>query len=156
MRTKGKTSSLWRGLTAITASLLAIIVGATAIVNANASFINGQLGITNYKIVDTADGEKKDTTYFKSEYASIKDLIAAKNQLAEEISEEGTVLFKNIGNTLPLDIANEKVTLWGLNSINPTLGGMMPAVRGVLVVCEGGDRKEVAQAVCSAVSAAGR
>ena len=51
MRTKGKTSSLWRGLTAITASLLAIIVGATAIVNANASFINGQLGITNYKIV---------------------------------------------------------------------------------------------------------
>ena len=84
MRTKGKTSSLWRGLTAITASLLAIIVGATAIVNANASFINGQLGITNYKIVDTADGEKKDTTYFKSEYASIKALIAAKNQLAEE------------------------------------------------------------------------
>lgn len=35
-----------------------------------------------------------------------------------------------------------------------SLGGMMPAVRGVLVVCEGGDRKEVAQAVCSAVSAA--
>ncbi|MBQ2461832.1 MAG: glycoside hydrolase family 3 protein, partial [Clostridia bacterium] len=139
MRTKGKTSSLWRGLTAITASLLAIIVGATAIVNANASFINGQLGITNYKIVDTADGEKKDTTYFKSEYASIKDLIAAKNQLAEEISEEGTVLFKNIGNTLPLDIANEKVTLWGLNSINPTLGGMIGS--SVAIDAEGGQKQ---------------
>ena len=139
MRTKGKTSSLWRGLTAISASLLAIIVGATAIVNANASFINGQLGITNYKIVDTADGEKKDTTYFKSEYASIKDLIAAKNQLAEEISEEGTVLFKNIGNTLPLDIANEKVTLWGLNSINPTLGGMIGS--SVAIDAEGGQKQ---------------
>ena len=139
MRTKGKTSSLWRGLTAVTASLLAIIVGATAIVNANASFINGQLGITNYKIVDTADGEKKDTTYFKSEYASIKDLIAAKNQLAEEISEEGTVLFKNIGNTLPLDIANEKVTLWGLNSINPTLGGMIGS--SVAIDAEGGQKQ---------------
>ena len=139
MRTKGKTSSLWRGLTAVTASLLAIIVGATAIVNANASFINGQLGITNYKIVDTADGGKKDTTYFKSEYASIKDLIAAKNQLAEEISEEGTVLFKNIGNTLPLDIANEKVTLWGLNSINPTLGGMIGS--SVAIDAEGGQKQ---------------
>ncbi len=139
MRTKGKTSSLWRGLTAITASLLAIVVGATAIVNANASFINGQLGITNYKIVDTADGKTKDTTYFKSEFTSIKDLIAAKNQLAEEISEEGTVLFKNLGNTLPLDISSEKVTLWGLNSVNPTLGGMIGS--SVSIDAEGGQKQ---------------
>ena len=139
MRTKGKSSSLWRGLTAITASLLAIIVGATAIVNANASFINGQLGITNYKIVDTADGEKKDTTYFKSEFATLKDLIDAKNQLAEEISEEGTVLFKNISNTLPLDISSEKVTLWGLNSVNPTLGGMIGS--SVSIDAEGGQKQ---------------
>ena len=53
-----KSTGLWRGLTAVMASLLAIIIGATAIVKANATFINGQLGITNYKIVDKADGEK--------------------------------------------------------------------------------------------------
>ena len=121
---KGR-SGLWRGLSAITASLLAIVIGGSTIASANASFINGQLGITNYKIVDTAAGEEKDSIYFKSEFGSLKELIEAKNDLAAEISSEGTVLFKNLSNTLPLDITSEKVTLWGLNAINPTLGGMI-------------------------------
>ena len=63
MATEKKSTGLWRGLTAVMASLLAIIIGATAIVKANATFINGQLGITNYKIVDKADGEKVDSIY---------------------------------------------------------------------------------------------
>ena len=52
MNTQKRSTGLWRGLTAIFASLLALVVGAQSIVQANASFINGQLGITNYKIVD--------------------------------------------------------------------------------------------------------
>ena len=125
MNKKKKSSGLWRGLSAIVASLLALVVGASFIADANAAFINQKLGITNYKVVDTADGEEKDSTYFKSEFNSLGDLIAAKDALAAEISSEGTVLFKNNGGTLPLDIGAEKVTLWGLNSINPTLGGMI-------------------------------
>ena len=125
MSKKKKSTGLWRGLAALTASLLAIIVGATSIVNANAAFVNTHLGISNYKIVDTGDGEKKDATYYKSEFGSIPELVDAKNTLAAEIASEGAVLFKNLNATLPLDTGSEKVTLWGLNSINPTMGGMI-------------------------------
>lgn len=124
MKQKKKSARLWRGLTAILASLLALVVGATTIVNANAAFINTRLGTTNYKYVDP-EGDSANTTYFASDYESIKDVVAAKEALAEEISEEGTVLLKNEGAALPLNISSEKVTLWGLNSHNPTLGGMI-------------------------------
>ena len=120
MNTQKRSTGLWRGLTAIFASLLALVVGAQSIVQANASFINGQLGITNYKIVDKSDGEKT----YKSEFSSLADLVEAKNALAEEIASEGTVLLKNNDQALPIDTA-ETVTLWGLNSVHPTLGGMI-------------------------------
>ena len=124
MNTQKRSTGLWRGLTAIFASLLALVVGAQSIVQANASFINGQLGITNYKIVDKSDGEKTDSIYYKSEFSSLADLVEAKNALAEEIASEGTVLLKNNDQALPIDTA-ETVTLWGLNSVHPTLGGMI-------------------------------
>ena len=122
MKKRSKSTGLWRGLSAIMACFLAILIGASSIVQANAAFINGQLGITNYKIVDKADGEAKDSIYYKSEFGSLAELIAAKEQLAQEIASEGTVLLKNESAALPLDKA-DTVTLWGLNSVNPTLGG---------------------------------
>lgn len=121
----GKGTGKWRGLTAVSASLLAVCVGATSIVDANAAFINTRLGTSNYVAVDTAeDGEEQDTTYFKSEFSSLEEMINAQNELAEQISEEGSVLFKNENEALPLD-TSETVTLWGLNSHHPTLGGMI-------------------------------
>ncbi|MCR4904227.1 MAG: glycoside hydrolase family 3 C-terminal domain-containing protein [Butyrivibrio sp.] len=121
----GKGSSLkWRGLSAVCASLVAISVGALCIVNANAAFINSRLGTTNQKYVSSGESEY-DSTYFESEYSGLSEIIEAKNALAEEITEEGTVLLKNENNALPLNISTEKVTLWGLNSHNPTLGGMI-------------------------------
>ena len=125
MNKKKGSGGLWRGLTAVFASLLALIIGLTYIAQANAAIINTRMGITNYKIVDKADGEKVDSIYYKSEFSSLSDLIAAKDQLAQDISAEGTVLFKNLNGTLPLDAGSETVTLWGLNSVNPTLGGMI-------------------------------
>ena len=125
MSNKKKSTGLWRGLTSVSASLLAVTVGASAIVDTNAAFINARLGISSYKIVDTSNGEKTDSTYFKSEFSSLDEVIAAKDALAAEIASEGTVLFKNEDTTLPLDTSSDKVTLWGLNSINPTLGGMI-------------------------------
>lgn len=83
-----------------------------------AAFINARLGISSYKIVDTSNGEKTDSTYFKSEFSSLDEVIAAKDALAAEIASEGTVLFKNEDTTLPLNTSSDKVTLWGLNSIN--------------------------------------
>lgn len=119
------TGGVWRGLAAITASLLAASIGATAICEANSAFINTRLGIQNYKIVETGEDQNIDSTYYKSEYGSLSELIDAKNALAAEISSEGTALLKNLDSTLPLDTSAENVTLWGLNSINPTLGGMI-------------------------------
>ena len=125
MSNKKKSTGLWRGLTSVSASLLAVTVGASAIVDTNAAFINTRLGISSYKIVDTSNGEKTDSTYFKSDFSSLDEVIAAKDALAAEIASEGTVLFKNEDTTLPLNTSSDKVTLWGLNSINPTLGGMI-------------------------------
>ena len=123
MKKGSKSTGLWRGLTAVFASLLALIVGLSSIAQANAAIINTRMGITNYKIVEMADGEKKDSIYFKSEFSSLSELIAAKDALAVELASEGTVLFKNLDAALPLDIGAETVTLWGLNAVNPTLGG---------------------------------
>lgn len=124
MKSSKRNRRVWRGLSSITASLLAIAVGAIFIVNANAAFINSRLGTTNYNYIDEADGEL-DSTYFKSEFTDLTDLIEAKNQLAVEIASEGTVLLKNQKQALPIDMTTEKVTLWGLNSHYPTLGGMI-------------------------------
>ena len=122
MKNKGSSTGLWRGLSAVMACFLALLIGGQSIAQANASFINGQLGLTNYKIVDKAEGEATDSIYYKSEFGSLKELVAAKEALAEEIASEGAVLLKNEGAALPLNTA-DTVTLWGLNSVNPTLGG---------------------------------
>lgn len=116
---------VWRGLTAVTASLLALTIGGTTIANANGSWVNTFLGTTNYKTVEKGDGEQTDTTYFDSEFSSLEELVAAKEELAEQISEEGSVLLKNNNSALPLNKENETVTLWGMNSHTPTLGGMI-------------------------------
>jgi len=125
MKKKGH-STVWRGLTTVTAGLTAFMFGAIQIVNANASTLNSLLGTSNYKLVDNSDGtEEVDSTYFKSDYETLADVVAAKNALAEQIAEEGTVLLKNNNAALPLDISAETVTLWGMNSHNPTYGGMI-------------------------------
>lgn len=120
-----KAVKVWRGLTSVTASLMAFMIGGATIANANGSWINTFLGTTNYKIVEKGDIEQKDTTYFDSEFSSLEELVTAKEELAEQISEEGSVLLKNNSSALPLDKESEAVTLWGMNSHTPTLGGMI-------------------------------
>ncbi len=121
---KNKKARLWRGLTAIAAALLALLVPATYTVNANLSSLNSMLGTTSTSMVDTGDGTA-DSVYYESEFTSVADLVAAKNELAEQISEEGSVLLKNENSALPIDKDTETVTLWGMNSHTPTLGGMI-------------------------------
>ncbi len=121
---KNKKARLWRGLTAITAALLALLIPATYTVNDNLSVLNSQLGTSSTSMVDTGDGTA-DSVYYESEFTSVADLVAAKNELAEQISEEGSVLLKNENNALPIDKDTETVTLWGMNSHTPTLGGMI-------------------------------
>ncbi|MCD8127505.1 MAG: glycoside hydrolase family 3 C-terminal domain-containing protein [Clostridiales bacterium] len=121
---KNKKARLWRGLTAITAALLALLIPATYAVNDNLSVLNSQLGTSSTSMVDTGDGTA-DSVYYESEFTSVADLVAAKNELAEQISEEGSVLLKSENSALPIDKDTETVTLWGMNSHTPTLGGMI-------------------------------
>ncbi|MBQ7424990.1 MAG: hypothetical protein IJV21_01850, partial [Lachnospiraceae bacterium] len=123
-----KRKNVWRGVTGVSASLLAMLCAGLNIANANVGFINARLGTTNNIVVDTGDGST-DTIYYKSEFGTLAEMVKAKQALAEEISSEGAVLFKNNG-ALPLNISSEKVTLWGLNSHFPTLGGMIGSSTG--------------------------
>ena len=118
---------LRRGLAVLLASLFVLSMYATGIAQANASKINSFLGTTSFKVEKT--GEGGDGIYFESEFGSLKEVIDAKEALAVEISQEGSVLFKNDG-ALPLS-TSDKVTIWGLNSLAPTFGGLIGSTVGV-------------------------
>lgn len=115
---------LLRGLSAVLASLFSLMLCLTAMANSNAATINVQLGTTNYIVENKGDGTT-DSTYFKSEFTSIAELEAAKHELAVAIAAEGAVLLKNNNGALPLNAGTEKVTIWGLNSLFPTVGGLV-------------------------------
>lgn len=116
---------LWRGLSGVLAVLFTLSLGLTVIAGANATTINTRiLGTSNnYEIVQL-EGDDVDSYYFKSEFASVADLVAAKVAVARQISAEGSVLLKNNG-ALPLNKTGDKVTLWGLNTTVPQLGGQI-------------------------------
>lgn len=124
----GKTNLL-RGLTVLLTCLFVFSMFASSIAATNASTVNAFLGTSSYKVEKT--GESDDTgVYFESEFSELKQLLDAKEALSVEISQEGTVLFKNNG-VLPLNKEAEKVTIWGLNSISPTFGGLIGSTVGV-------------------------
>ncbi len=88
-----KSARMWRGFTSIMALLMAALIPATYIVNENLEFLNARLGTTSTQMVDTGDGST-DSIYYDSEFSSLAELVAEKDALAEEISEEGSVLLK--------------------------------------------------------------
>lgn len=119
-----KLAKLWRGLATLTAVLLVVAIGAAPIADSRANTLNNWLGTSNYKTVVHEGESNSDGTYFDSEFSNLGEVVDAANALAVEISSEGSVLLKNNG-TLPLDTASEKVTIWGLNSKSPILGGFI-------------------------------
>jgi len=116
---------LWRGLATLMASLLVFTMAAQATSNAWANKVNSMLGTSNYEVVVTDDAEDDNGTYFASDYASLKDMVAAQKEFAASVAAEGVVLLKNEQNALPLNKGSESVTLWGMHTDNPILGGMM-------------------------------
>ena len=120
---KGLKPSTLRGLMSISAVLLTILIGAGSIAQARASFINGRLGTSNYKTIRHESDE--DGIYFDSEFSSIEEVVNELQKVSAEIASEGAVLLKNENHGLPIDKGSEKVTLWGLNSQEPVLGGLI-------------------------------
>ncbi len=120
---KGLKPSILRGLMSVCAVLLAILVGAHGIAQSRAAFINGQLGTSNYKTI--RHESDIDGIYFDSEFKSIEEVVNELQNVAAEIASEGVVLLKNENKGLPISKSTEKVTLWGLNSQEPVLGGLI-------------------------------
>ena len=126
---KSKKTGLKRGLAVIMASLFVLSMFATSTAQTWAPKINAFLGTSSFETVKTGESAG-DGIYFDSEFTDVKQVIDAKEALAREISQEGTVLFKNDG-ALPLDAASEKVTIWGLNALAPTLDDFYRDANGV-------------------------
>lgn len=115
----GKNRNSWRIASGISASLLAFFIGGYSIATANTTWVNSTLQTPSEKIVNES-GETP--YYFTSDYETVTDLLEAKNDLLERISEEGSVLLKNDNSVLPLS-ETAKVTLLGAGSVSPAYGG---------------------------------
>ncbi len=126
---KAKKLGLKRGLAVVLASLFVLSLFASSIAHTWETKINTFLGTSSYETVKTGESTS-DGIYFKSEFKTVKEVIDAKEALAREISQEGTVLFKNDG-ALPLNAETEKVTVWGLNALAPTFGGLIGSTTSV-------------------------
>ncbi len=115
---------LWRGLTTVTASVLALALCAQPLVSANRTDLDKFLRTQSSKIV-TDDSDSQDLFAYKSDYTSTTELLDAIEDLGERMSEEGTVLLKNNG-ALPLSAGEKgKVSLLGFSSYYPLMGGIM-------------------------------
>lgn len=120
-----KVKGIWRGLTTIIASGLVLMLCGTSVAYGNSGAINRMLGTSNYRVVQNEEGQGGEGIYFESEFDTLGELQQAKQELAKELASEGTVLLKNENGSLPLNVQSEKVTVWGLNSNNPTYGGLI-------------------------------
>lgn len=67
-------------------------------------------------------GDPSEYIYYEADYKDKGDVLAAANELNEDINEEGIVLLKNQDGALPLS-EKSRVTVFGKNSVNLVLGG---------------------------------
>lgn len=115
---------VWRGVTTATASLLALSVCASTVVDGFRTDIDKFLGTKSTKLV-TEDSDGTDLYTFKSDYTSTTKLLHGIQDVGERMSEEGSVLLKNNG-ALPLtQDETQKITLLGFSSYYPVQGGDM-------------------------------
>ena len=111
-------------LTGTFATLAATFGVALGVTDNFANVINKALGCEDAanKQIEIGDSSKYDSTYFKSDYKSAEELQEADKKIAEELTEEGSVLLKNENNALPI-AKTAKVTLLGHSSCNTLVCG---------------------------------
>lgn len=114
---KEKSIWLWRGLLALFISLSIALIGLTDVADQWRPIIDQAFGTTS---TETVNDDK-----FSSDYKTTDELIEAHMDLGERMGAEGVVLLKNENQALPLNSNNPKVTLFGMGSAYPFLGGTM-------------------------------
>ncbi len=114
-----KKPTLYRGLTSVFCFLLIICLLASTVLEFNRTMVDQTLGTTSELIVSTQSDTSNAFTAFTpdSEFLTDGKLDMAKNEqihkdLGIRIQEEGSVLLKNEGDTLPLP-ATAKVSVFG-------------------------------------------
>lgn len=120
----GRKTRVFRGLTTVTSSVLALSIAAGPVINIFRTDIDKFLG-THSTAVVTDESAEDDLYTYKSDYTSTTDLLHAISDLGERMEEEGAVLLKNNG-ALPLTKdETQKVSLLGFSSYYPVQGGDM-------------------------------
>ena len=110
-----KAAKVWRGLTALFLSLSLLVFSMGGVAEQWRSVIDQNLGTTSSKTVN--DGR------YNPDYTNTDDLVKAHWAIGEQVGQEGAVLLKNNG-ALPM-ASGAKVTLFGMGSQYPFLGGVM-------------------------------
>ena len=106
-----KPIALWT-LTGISAALVAAFSVGYVVTLQFVDVINKALNVEGSKNIEVGDASKEDTKYFKSEYKNDDELLESDADVAERLTEEGSVLLKNGNSALPLS-KTSKVTLLG-------------------------------------------
>lgn len=115
-----KLKSVFKGVTAVSASLLAIVISGSTLLFNNEGIVNNALHIKTTRIETSEEDENVDTEYYKNEFGTTNtDSLAATLEMEQAVqadnlrqAEEGNVLLTNKNNALPLG-NNAKVTLFG-------------------------------------------
>lgn len=111
----------------ISGSILIALLLIASIVLVNVPFlyntVNSVLG-DERRVLKSGDPNSPELQYYKSDYDSKAETLAAANALNEEICEEGIILLKNDDENPALPLAaGSKISVFGKGSANLILGG---------------------------------
>lgn len=113
-----------RIIAAVMSVLFGVMLTGSQIAFANTDTISAFLeqDFVNYVKIESDEDENVDTDYYKSEYASVAEVREAGMAITERVMNEGAVLLKN-DDCLPLDTAQDKITMFSVSSAKPIYSG---------------------------------
>lgn len=115
-----KSTSVCRGVIAVTSTLLAVTIGVTAGATSYRSLICSAIGGDMYRIVDEDGAEV--TQLYQDNGMTLDEWKAEADSLVQQVAEEGVVLLKNQDQVLPL-AEGSRVSLFGRSSVDLVLSG---------------------------------
>ena len=102
--------------------ILAIVVN-YVLLGPLSTVMNMYFGKGEAIVTQDANATNLDANYYTRDYADNAELLAAAQQLAVTIENEGIVLLKNDNNALPLSNSEKNVSLFGRTSVDPIYTG---------------------------------
>ncbi len=121
---KKKTVKLWQRIAIVVTTLLFGIASVGSVIAfENASFVSNELGAKTYEIIEDKNAANVDTEYFKSDYATLSEMIRAGRDMTVEAMAEGAILLKNEDRALPLTEGQRKISVFGITSADPVYSG---------------------------------